>query len=141
MGIHFPIQLELRIDWSEMDLFGHVNNVSFFKYVQASRVNVWEQMGLLADWEATGTGPLLASCKCDFRRPLHYPGRVHIGAGVKAVGNTSFVLRHHLLDAQGEIAAEAEDVIVLFDYRQQQKVVLPETWREQLHKIMIDLPA
>lgn len=36
---NYNTSLELRIDWSEMDLFGHVNNVAFFKYVQASRVN------------------------------------------------------------------------------------------------------
>jgi len=37
----FPSKLPIRIDWSEMDLFGHVNNVMYFKYIQASRVNYW----------------------------------------------------------------------------------------------------
>ncbi len=27
-----PIILTLRIDWSEMDLFGHINNVMYAKY-------------------------------------------------------------------------------------------------------------
>ena len=42
----FPFTLQLRLDWSEMDLFGHINNVSYFKYIQASRVHYWEQSGI-----------------------------------------------------------------------------------------------
>ena len=38
----WPVRLHLRIDWSEMDVFGHVNNVMFMKYVQAARVHYWE---------------------------------------------------------------------------------------------------
>ena len=29
-------QITLRIDWSELDLFGHVNNVAFHKYAQTA---------------------------------------------------------------------------------------------------------
>jgi acyl-CoA thioester hydrolase len=32
--IQFPVKLQLRLDWSELDYFGHVNNVSFFKYIR-----------------------------------------------------------------------------------------------------------
>lgn len=35
-------ELNLRIDWSELDLFGHVNNVMYAKYMQASRVHFME---------------------------------------------------------------------------------------------------
>ncbi len=43
----FPLKLRLRIDWSEIDLFGHVNNVATLKYVQAARVNCLEALGLM----------------------------------------------------------------------------------------------
>lgn len=42
----FSTELQLRIDWSELDYFQHVNNVAFFKYIQASRVNYWDIIGL-----------------------------------------------------------------------------------------------
>ncbi len=28
------METRIRIDWSELDLFGHVNNVTFFKYIK-----------------------------------------------------------------------------------------------------------
>jgi hypothetical protein len=41
------VKLELRIDWSEIDLFGHVNNLAILKYIQAARVNYLEKIGLM----------------------------------------------------------------------------------------------
>src|SRR6476620_8340730 len=74
----FPVKLPLRIDWSELDYFGHVNNVSFFKYIQSARVNYWDTIGLSQSHLETNIGPILASCKCDFKQPLHFPGQVTI---------------------------------------------------------------
>ncbi len=38
--------ISLRIDWSELDVFGHVNNVAFNKYAQAARLNYVDTIGL-----------------------------------------------------------------------------------------------
>jgi acyl-CoA thioester hydrolase len=113
-NIKFPVKLEIRIDWSELDYFGHVNNVSFFKYIQASRVNFWDIIGLTESHRNTNIGPLLASCKCDFKKPLYYPGNITVQAGVAFIGNTSFSLHHRIVDDANEIAAEAQDVMVMF---------------------------
>ena len=32
--------ISLRIDWSELDLFGHVNNIAFHKYAQTARLHL-----------------------------------------------------------------------------------------------------
>jgi acyl-CoA thioesterase FadM len=31
----------MRIDWIEIDLFGHINKLAIMKYVQAARVISW----------------------------------------------------------------------------------------------------
>lgn len=43
----YKTEINLRIDWSDIDLLGHVNNVSYFRYIQASRVNYLELTGFL----------------------------------------------------------------------------------------------
>jgi len=74
----FNVKLSLRLDWSEMDLFGHINNVMYFKYIKASRVNYWETMGIAKDFATTKVGPILASTKCNFLNPLHYTSNIII---------------------------------------------------------------
>src|SRR5436190_1104027 len=111
----YNTQLTLRIDWSEMDLFGHVNNVSFFKYVQAARVNYWELAGVTKLHSEKNVGPMLASTSLQFKKPLFYPGQVIIKTKIGFVKTTSFSLQHILMNDKEEIAGEAEDIIVLYD--------------------------
>lgn len=128
----FSVVLNLRIDWSEMDMYGHVNNVSYFKYVQAARVNYWEQVGITDYHSSTNIGPMLAESKCTFKRPLFYPGTVRIESRVRFIKNTSFGIEHRLFDGEGNIAAEAEDVIVMFDFSKHEKSPFPQDIKQRI---------
>jgi len=119
------LQLELRIDWSELDLFGHVNNVAFFKYIQAARVNYWEISGLDQLFKTSNHGPILASCHCNFKLPLFYPGKVKVETHCVYIKNTSFSFQHLLHNDKGEIAAEATDIIVMYDFNKNEKIPFP----------------
>jgi acyl-CoA thioester hydrolase len=131
----FPVIFKLRIDWSELDLFGHVNNVMFVKYVQAGRVNYWEQIGLYQEFLKTKKGPMLVSVKCDFRKPLLFPGHVTINTRMEFIGNTSFGFHHLLLDDNGDEVAEAHDVMVSFDFNRNQKMPFPAELRKAVEKL------
>ena len=124
--------LTLRIDWADMDLFGHVNNVAFFRYVQAARVHFWEAVGIGATPSASGTGAILASTACQFMRPLGYPGQVQVQTHVAGVRTTSFELHHQLFDQSNQLAAQAQDAIVLFDYQTSQKIPMPHALKLRL---------
>ncbi|MFL5754385.1 MAG: acyl-CoA thioesterase [Bacteroidia bacterium] len=121
----FPVTLHLRIDWSEMDVFGHVNNVMILKYIQASRVNYWEHIGLTKYMNLHKTGPMLASTNCVFKKPLHYPGNISLHSRMEFIKNTSFGIQHRLLDDRGDLAAEANDVMVMFDFTKNEKANFP----------------
>jgi acyl-CoA thioester hydrolase len=131
----FPVKLPIRIDWSEMDLFGHVNNVAYFKYIQASRVNYWEVSGLDAMFKENKIGPILLSTGCTFLKPLFYPGNIVLEARIEFIKNTSFGLHHRILNEQNEVAAEAHDVIVTFDFNRNEKVLVPDRFRQAAEKI------
>jgi acyl-CoA thioester hydrolase len=132
---NYPVKLNLRLDWSEMDMFGHVNNVAYFKYVQASRVNYWEAIGLSQLYRETKVGAILASTGCNFLKPLHFPGTITVQARIEFIKNSSFGLHHQLLNEQGEVAAEAHDVLVTYDFEKNVKVLFPEAIRRKAEEI------
>jgi acyl-CoA thioester hydrolase len=131
----FAVRLPIRIDWSEMDLFGHVNNVAYFKYIQASRVNYWEISGFSGSFKKTNVGPILLSTGCNFIKPLYYPGNIVIAARIEFIKNTSFGIHHLVLNEQNEVAAEAHDVIVAFDFSKNQKVPVSDDFRRAVEEI------
>ena len=133
--VNYPVKLKLRLDWSEMDLFGHINNVSYFKYIQSSRVNYWEAVGLTKLHGEMGVGPMLASSSYRFFKPLFYPGNIMVQASVTNIGNTSFKMQHQILDINLEIAAEAEDVVVMYDFNEGDKVLIPDDIKRKIAEL------
>lgn len=131
----YPVKLNIRLDWSEMDLFGHINNVAYFKYVQASRVNYWEQLGLDQMHADMKIGPLLAATSCQFRKPLFYPDTISIQASIHFMKNSSFGIHHQILNGQGELCAAAEDVIVMYDFSKNEKIAIPEKVRNLIEQM------
>lgn len=131
----FPVTLSLRIDWSEMDLFGHVNNVSYFKYIQAARVRYWELTGIAEGFSEHKTGPILLSTGCNFIKPLFYPGNIVVESRMEFIKNTSFGLHHRIRNADNEVVAEAHDVIVHFDFRKNEKAPITAEFRKAVSEI------
>jgi acyl-CoA thioester hydrolase len=131
----YHVKIDLRIDWSEQDNFGHVNNVMIMKYMQSARMNYWEKIGIMDLMNTKRTGPMLVSSQCGFRKPLFYPGHITLYSAMEFIRNTSFGLRHIITDAQGDIAAEAHDIMVMYDFPLGRKTPFPADLRKIAEKL------
>lgn len=131
----YSTKISLRIDWSEMDLFAHVNNVAIIKYVQAARVNFLEKVGLMQSQYEDKVGPILASINCQFRKPLFYPGEITIYTSVGQMKNSSFELIHSIYDDQNELAADAKDIIVYYDFIKNKKLFIPQELKTRIQTL------
>lgn len=119
-------KLKLRIDWSDLDIFGHVNNIAFFKYIQAARVHFCESIGLTSLNEKDKWSFIVASTNCKFKKSLEFPGNIEVKSEVEWIKNSSFQLNHIIYNEKGEIAAEASDVLLVYDYEFKMKVTISE---------------
>lgn len=118
-----------------MDLFGHINNVAYFKYIQAARVNYCELAGINTFNPDEKFSFAVAASSCQFKKPLFYPGDILVKTKVDWIKNSSLQLSHIILDPQNNISAEATDVIVLFDYSKNSKSNVPVAVREKISLI------
>ncbi|MDH7446047.1 acyl-CoA thioesterase [Aquimarina sp. 2201CG14-23] len=130
----FKLSLQLRIDWSEMDTYQHVNNVNFMKYMQSARVQFWEVSGLAILHTETKKGPMLVSTKCDFKNPLFYPGNVLIKTRVEFIKNSSFGLYHELYNDDNKLCAIGHDIAVCFDFNTNKTFKISDELRETMNK-------
>ena len=131
-------KLSLRIDWGDLDLLGHVNNVSIIRYLQAGRIVFMEKIGLPV-FPGMKTGPIEAATQIQFCKQLFFPGNVTVCTTVKEVKNTSMILEHLVYDETGEIAVRGTEVIVHFDFVNQTKIPLTEKLRENIRSYMAEL--
>ncbi len=128
----YASRLEIRIDWSEIDAFGHINNLAIMKYAQSARANYLDILGLMKMQAEQKKGPILASISCQFKKPLYYPGQVTVCTKVDAVKNTSFGLVHDIFSDKGELVAQACDIIVYYDFSGETKLEIPQELRSRL---------
>lgn len=124
-------EINIRIDWSEMDLFGHVNNVAYFKYVQAARVNYCESIGINTYNPTIKQSFEVAASNCEFKKPLYYPEEICIISTIEWIKNSSFKLVHNVYNSKKELVATAEDIIVLFDYSLDTKILISDEIRKK----------
>ena len=125
-------KITLRIDWSELDAFGHINNVMFMKYVQAARLNYIETIGLMNLYTTQHIGFMVAETNCQYKKELQYPGNIEINTKLAFVKNTSFSLEHSITNDDGIIVAIAKDVLVVFDFTKKEKCLIPNEIRDKI---------
>lgn len=119
----FPLTLTIPVLWGDMDANLHVNNVVYARWIESARVAYFERIGMPVPPGKDGVGPIVARLCVNYLRALTYPDTVRVSATVRAIGRTSVTLEYRIRSvAQDADVATAEDVIVVFDYRDGQKV-------------------
>ena len=135
----YPIHIESRIEWGDMDAYTHVNNTMFFRYFERVRMLFAEHIGFLAWREQHGIGPILASTQCRFRAPLKYPDTITIGTRISELQADRFLMQYAIYShALQDIAAQGDGWLVSYDYNRGMKTELPEVMREKLQASMFD---
>ena len=65
-----------------------------------------------------------------FLKPLFFPGEAAVESRVTGCREHSFTLAHRVLDGEGHVVAEENEVMVYYDYAAGQKLPLPEAFVE-----------
>ena len=123
--MRFPVR------WGEMDALGHVNNASYLRYFEESRILWGESLGMHLD--GTGEGMILLKASVTYKKQVSYPADIDIDLLAGDIGRTSFQLVNTLsIAGETSPAAIGEFVIVWFDYRTNKSMPVPATLRALL---------
>ena len=130
----YKLSLELRIDFSDLDMYRHVNNLTFIRFLQSGRVNFWEATGLAALFSETNKGAILVSTHCDFKKSLFYPGKAIVKTKLAFIKKSSFGLDQLILNEKGEVCAEGRDIAVFFDFSDDKSLPIPPELRKSMER-------
>ena len=114
---------DVTIRFSDQDPLGHVNNVAYAAYVEASRTMF---VGSLLNLNPTkDIDFILVSVKIDYLKEIRYPGTVKVGARVIRLGTKSFTTGFGVF-LNDECVATSESVNVFFSLKNRKTIPIPE---------------
>jgi acyl-CoA thioester hydrolase len=119
------------------DVYGHVNNVTYYSYFDTTINQYLIEAGGLDIGNSPVVGYVVSS-SCQFRKPVAYPDALEAGLRVIKIGNSSVtyeigVFKKGNLDP----VASGQVVHVFVDREQERSVAIPEKIREALVRILV----
>ena len=119
----------IPIRWGDMDAMGHLNNTSYFRYMETIRIDWMHSIGGYESRE--GEGVVVINAFCNFYRQLEYPGNVLMKMYASDAGRSSFETWATMerTDKPGEIYAAGGATTVWVNYKEQKSRPLPDWLR------------
>ncbi len=130
--VFYPIDTR----WSDNDIYGHVNNVTYYSYFDtAANRYLIEEGGLdISDGRIVG---YVVNSGCEYHAPITYPETVVAGLRVDRLGTSS--VRYGLaIFRQGveQAAAHGHFVHVFVDRAANRSVPIPDALRQALQRLL-----
>lgn len=135
-----------RIRWSDLDPYGHVNNVRMADYFQEARVEMFWGHDALSDRRAGSAGPggldgiwLIARLDIDYLAQLDFRQEPYtVRTAVQRLGNTSVTLSCDLCDETTGTRYAAGTVVLVHVGDSGTPTPLPEALRTRVARWLLD---
>lgn len=122
---------EVKVRFGETDALGHVNNTSFFAYIEVGRIDFLAHIGAstsLEDWRY-----VVGHVSCDFIGQAYLSEELIITTYVSQIGNKSFTLMHDILrKSDNHRVAKGKAVLIYFNFETQKSERIPDSIRKKL---------
>ncbi|UCM88130.1 acyl-CoA thioesterase [Streptomyces marincola] len=129
---------QCHLRWSDMDSFGHVNNVVYLRYLEEARIDFMFRLARRADSGAFTGGSVVARHEIDYLRPLvHRHEPLTVETWITKIGGASATVAYEIKDEE-TVYARAVTVVVPFDLEQGRPRRLTAQEREFLGEYLDD---
>ena len=138
---HYRWFLPITTRWMDNDIYGHVNNVTYYSYFDTVANSYLVERGGL-DIHAGPVVGFVVSSGCEYLSPIAFPARLQGGLRVDRLGNSS--VRYGIgifLEGADDASAYGHFVHVFVDRASQRPVPIPATLREALALLSEGGPA
>lgn len=133
----FKFFLDIQTRWADNDIYGHVNNVTYYSYFDtAANALLIQKTGF--DIHQSQSIGLVVDSACSFFQELSFPEIIQVGVAIGKIGNTS--LRYELAifkQGQDQSSAQGHFVHVFVDRETRKTVPISGSTREVLEKFLL----
>jgi acyl-CoA thioester hydrolase len=131
MSARFSVPVDVR--FRDLDAIGHVNNAVYLTYLEQARLAYWTKVSGLADVRSVDI--ILARVEIDYRSPVVLGESIEVSVRCASLRRSSCTLDLRLTErGSGRLVAEAQNVVVYFDYAAGRSRLIPEELRARIRE-------
>jgi acyl-CoA thioester hydrolase len=126
--------IDLPVQFRDIDVMGHVNHATYFQYMETARVELARSLGQVT--EGFRSSFILASARCEFKKPITDERRITVTAWVSRIGDRSWDLDYSIHGTNRVEYAVGRTTQVAYDYKTRSAVQLSGKLKRQLEKYL-----
>ena len=112
--MRYTVQVPMR--WSDMDAYGHVNNVVYLQYFEMARVALFFERASLEERTGLRRGTVVAAHDIRYKLPVVYSARpLDVQIWVSGVRAASFTCHYEVFDHE-RLAVTGSTLLVPYDF-------------------------
>ena len=131
--VFYPISTR----WSDNDIYGHVNNVTYYSYFDTAANRYLIEEGGLDISDGTIVGYVVSS-GCEYLAPIAFPEKIEVGLRIDRLGNSSVQYGLGIFkDKEPQACAFGHFIHVFVDRQSNKPVRIPDFMRKSMEKIEV----
>ena len=132
---HYKVFYPISTRWSDNDIYGHVNNVTYYSYFDTAANRYLIEEGGLDISDGTIVG-FVVNSGCEYHSPITYPEGIEAGVRVDRLGNSSVQYGIAIFrEGEEQAAAHGHFVHVFVERAENKSVPIPVNLREALQRL------
>jgi acyl-CoA thioester hydrolase len=124
--------IELPVQFRDIDVMGHVNNATYFQYMETGRVELARRLGQVKSGFRGSF--IVASARCEFKKPITDERRVTVTVWVSRIGDRSWDLDYSIHGPRRAEYAFGRTTQVAYDYKTRSPVQILGKFKKELAK-------
>jgi acyl-CoA thioester hydrolase len=124
--------VELPVQFRDIDVMGHVNNATYFQYMETARVELARKLGQVR--ERFRGSFIVASARCEFKKPIRDERRITVSVWVSRTGDRSWDFDYSIGGPRRVEYAVGRTTQVAYDYKTKAAVRISGKLRKELAK-------
>ncbi len=131
-GLPLKFSIDLPVQFRDIDVMGHVNNATYLQYMETARVELARRLGQVKKWFRPGF--IIASARCEFKKPITDERRITVSVWVSRIGDRSWDLDYSIRGPRGVQYAVGRTTQVAYDYKTRSAVSISGSLKKKLAK-------
>ena len=133
---NYPHILQVPTRWMDNDVYGHVNNVTYYSYFDTA-VNEFLMRFTGLDYRSKDPVGMVVETGCRFHSEIAFPDVLDVGVRVRKLGNSSVTYEIGIFKQGLEaVSATGHFVHVYVRQGEMKPVSIPDHVRSELEKIL-----